>query len=612
MEKRRFIIGSLLLLALCVSGCSFSLDGGSSRASRVKSSSTENSDSGDETTLEEENSSSASPSQSSSSNKTSSSSSSKSSSESSASSTSIPPAQGSFTFNDSQLNTPQEIHSASQKQYLNYSGSYYHITASELTSMGATGTANNSAPNTVTVSWNYTAPSGKSVSNYNFVYGQKADLSDGYQLPNTTSSSSISFYNAYLGDNYFRVIANLNDGSKDYSDIKVFKVDTQAPRNLKVGNMPNVRDMGSRTTYAGGKIRQGLIYRTAGNKFDKNTAVDNDCKTTLTNQLKVKTEINVADSTTYNVNLTGVNLINCYMDYGRETTVSGYSQKVGMPYSNMSRNAEKIRQVLDVFADESNYPIFYHCRIGTDRTGITGITLGGLLGIPFNEIIQDYGFSNFAPIDGQRYTNKTEDKNGDDPAKYIDEILKMPGKNFQEKTHNALLTIGVSSQTINNIINIMTEGTKAVLPSGANIGSGDSLNSTATKQTKSDYTAPASYYPITNGGSVSYQVNVTAGEKDVVVYLGSTESSNTTNFSSGISFKIDGTDKSFEDKTMFKAGFGSAGSGTSARTAYMFQWLGKYSLTAGQHTFSINAKSSVTFNVASICVFDHVDSVESI
>ena len=58
--------------------------------------------------------------------------------------------------------------------------------------------------------------------------------------------------------------------------------------------------------------------------------------------------------------------------------------------------------------------------------------------------MQDYAFSNFAPIDGQRYPNKyaaadtesaSQDGNGDDPAKYIAEILAMPGKNFQEQTY---------------------------------------------------------------------------------------------------------------------------------------------------------------------------------
>ena len=113
------------------------------------------------------------------------------------------------------------------------------------------------------------------------------------------------------------------------------------------------------------------------------------------------------------------------------------------PYSNLARNAEKVRNVMEILSDESNYPVFYHCRIGTDRTGITGVMLNGLIGVPFNEVIQDYGFSNFSPIDNQRYPGKTPDNNGDDIKKYIDEILAMPGATFQEQVYNTLLSIGV-------------------------------------------------------------------------------------------------------------------------------------------------------------------------
>ena len=74
--------------------------------------------------------------------------------------------------------------------------------------------------------------------------------------------------NPYLGRNYFRITANHTDGSKVESDIKTFDVDDTCPRNLAIGGMTNCRDMGGRVTEDGGKIKQGLIYRTSGFKFD--------------------------------------------------------------------------------------------------------------------------------------------------------------------------------------------------------------------------------------------------------------------------------------------------------------------------------------------------------
>ncbi len=502
-------------------------------------------------------------------------------------------ASSNFSFDETALNTPQQIHTNDQKNYLNFSGQYYNITASDLSSFNANGNTDVSYSQKVTVSWNYNVPSGKTVSSYSLLYSQYDDLSDYYVVEGSTSKS-VSFNNPYIGDNYFKVIANFSDGTQEISPTKIFKVEDQAPRNLKVGNMPNCRDMGGRTTYAGGKIRQGMIYRTAGNKYDKNgsISVNDECKNTLRNQLKVKTEINVSNNDNNTVGLGGnVSVVNAYMAYG------------ATPYSNLSRNAERIRQVMDVLSHEENYPVFYHCRIGTDRTGITGMMIGGLLGIPFNEVFQDYCFSNFAPIDGQRYPHKANDTNGDDPAKYIDEILAMPGATYQEQTYNALLSIGCPAETLNAIIDIMTIGAKAELPTTGKIGKGNALSTSVSATTTTNFKNPETYYALSSGKGISFQVSLTAGDKDVVVYMGSSDSSKSTKLANCITLKIDGVQKTIVDKTLFLAGFGSTQQ--DSRIGYMFNILGCYSLSAGQHTITITVTSG-TFNVGTICVFDHV------
>ena len=512
----------------------------------------------------------------------------------------VVPGEG-FSFNEDELNTPQEIHTADQKSYLNFSKPYYEITGSDLNGFNATGASSlqksSWAPKQVTINWQYGAPEGKTVSKFQLVFGQESDLIDGYTV-NGSKNNSISFSNAFLGDNYFKVIANFTDGTTEESEIKTFKVDEQAPRNLDVGNMPNCRDMGGRTTYAGGKIRQGMIYRTAGNKFDNRSNVDEACQEVLINQLGVKTEINVANSTGNNVNLSGVKVENCFMAYG------------SVPYSNLARNSVRVRQIMEILSKEDNYPVFYHCRIGTDRTGITGVMINGLLGVPFNEVIQDYGFSNFSPIDNQRYPHKTPDNNGDDIAKYIDEILALPGKNFQEQTYNALLAIGCPAEQLDAIINIMTIGNKADMQNNGKVGKGDALTSTGNKKTSSDFKHPAAYYECGSGKQVSFETELTAGKKDIVVYLaytGSVTTSTSTKLSASIKLLIDGSEQTMTNtKNLWTAGFGSTQQ--DSRIGYMFNLLGQYDFTAGSHTVAISVTSG-TFNIATICVFDHVASV---
>ena len=502
---------------------------------------------------------------------------------------------GTFKFDDSELNNAQEIHTANQLKYLNLQKEYYSMTKSDLDSCDAKGNKNVSTPEKTTLNWEFTAPEGYEVSKYSLVFSQKMDLSDPY-IVEGTKNPTISFYNSFLGTNYFKIVAKFTSGDTQSSDVKSFKVTEQAPRNLYVGYMPNCRDMGGRTTYAGGKIKQGLIYRTSGSKFDNGTPSDSEAKRILTEQFRVKTEINVADKTDNNVNLDGVKLENCYMEYG------------SVPYSNLARNSVRIRQVMDILAEESNYPVFYHCRIGTDRTGITGVMINGLLGVPFNEAIQDYGFSNFAPIDNQRYPNKPNDTNGDDIVKYIDELLALPGANFQEQVYLALRMIGVPAAKLDKIIDIMTEGAKATIPSTAKIGEDDNLQSSVAKTTKTHYMSPASYYAVPANGTVSFKTTTTAGKKDVIVYMGYTVSvstSTTTKLASAITLKIDGAEQTIANtKNLWTAGFGQTRNSNKERIGYMFNILGNYDFSAAEHTVEIGVKSG-TFNVGSITIADH-------
>jgi hypothetical protein len=500
---------------------------------------------------------------------------------------------GTFKFDDNQLNTAQEIHTANQLKYLNLQKEYYSMTKSDLDNCDAKGNKNVSTPEQTELSWEFTAPEGYEVKNFTLVFSQNMDLSNPYTVQGT-KNPSIKFYNSFLGTNYFKIVANFTSGDTQSSDVKAFKVTEQAPRNLYVGNMPNCRDMGGRTTVAGGKIKQGLIYRTSGSKFDNSTPSDSEAQDILKNTLRVKTEINVANSTTNNVNLDGTKVENAYMAYG------------SVPYSNLARNSVRIRQVMDILAEEDNYPVFYHCRIGTDRTGITGIMINGLLGVPFNEAIQDYGFSNFAPIDNQRYPGKTPDNNGDDIKKYIDELLALPGANFQEQVYLALRMIGVPAAKLDKIIDIMTVGTKATIPATAKIGEDSGLETTVSKTTKTDYKSPATYYAIPNNGSIKFKTTTTAGKKDVIVYMGYTGSvstSTSTKLSAAISLKIDDAEQTIANtKNLWQAGFGSTQQDN--RIGYMFNILGNYDFTAAEHTIEIGVKSG-TFNIASIVVADH-------
>ncbi len=70
-------------------------------------------------------------------------------------------------------------------------------------------------------------------------------------------------------------------------------VDDTCPRNLTISGMTNCRDMGGRTTIFGGKVKQGLLYRTSGK--NQNGSITSETIETMINQLDLKNEIYIAD-----------------------------------------------------------------------------------------------------------------------------------------------------------------------------------------------------------------------------------------------------------------------------------------------------------------------------
>ena len=170
------------------------------------------------------------------------------------------PAANGFTITTN-LTETKEIHTAAQKTYLEYTGEYVNYPVSSLPS----GREWNSDPLPVKLAWEYTVPSGKTLKRFAVTFGQKDDLSDGFRVEGSTSKS-LNLQNVFLGKNYFKVIAEHSDNSEADSGIMSFNVTAQAPRNVKIDGMTNCRDMGGRTTVGGGKVKQGMIYRTSGVK----------------------------------------------------------------------------------------------------------------------------------------------------------------------------------------------------------------------------------------------------------------------------------------------------------------------------------------------------------
>ena len=473
------------------------------------------------------------------------------------------------------------IHTAEQQAYLDYQGDYSTINPD----LYPNGSTSISDPVAVKLEWTHGEAEGKTLKNYSVILGQKADLSDGYEHKGT-KAKKLDVYNSYIGKNYFKVVANYTDGSKDETAILEYTVKNNGPRNLKVGNMTNCRDLGGRVTEDGGKIKQGLIFRTCGNNYNmRGLTYDEEAKTTFIDELKVKSEINVSNDDSYNFSFQGVKLKKFYMDYG------------GSANHHLSRNAESVKNYFNYLADENNYPVFYHCRIGTDRTGLCTIMTLGLLGVSENTIYQDYLFSNFGAIGEKRYIG--EQAGQDNIKNYMAEINRLSGKTFKNKVYNFLLSIGVTKENLNKVISILTEGQQAkdndagqivATAEKLTLGGGATLTTKA-NPADNERANPINYVTMAKDATASYSFNVsTAGNAQIVAYVGNNQNSTAKKISDALECTIDGqpvsvTTASYKDSCM---------GNVNNRTNYYPVILGTSELTAGDHTIELKGKTSTS------------------
>ena len=454
------------------------------------------------------------------------------------------------------LEEEKVIHTERQATYLAYDGDYKTIPEADYPD----GQKHLSDPNPVNLVWEYTAPSGKTISRYDIVWGKEADLSDGYTIKGT-ANPSLDVYNSYLGDNYFRIVANYTDGTNDGSKIQKYTVEDVYPRNLRIEGMTNCRDMGGgRELASGGRIKQGLIYRTSATnnwaygRGDVSDRLTDAGKEELLVRLGCKTEINVNNSGSNEVGVQ--NFVDAYMYYDAGK-------------HHMYRNTEPLKEAFHALANPDNYPVFYHCRIGTDRTGFMAIMLSALLGVSENDIYQDYLFSNFGNIQEKRYIGEKAGR--DNILKYMDDLKTYPGELLQNKCYNFLLSIGIPAEELDSIIDILTEGTKAegnnnhqevILAEDFEADGTEMKEITATSGNASR-AHPKKYFALGEGQSVSVTFKPDySGEAKLLAYLGSTDSSASKFIDDSIALEFDGSDIEIDEITFADAGFGTGESRT--------------------------------------------------
>ena len=130
-------------------------------------------------------------------------------------------------------------------------------------------------------------------------------------------------------------------------------------------------------------------------------------------------------------------------------TVTYYSCPMEWDGDMLYDNKEQVLRVFSILADENNYPVIYHCNIGTDRTGMISFLVNALLGVPEDDLIRDYMFSNNANIGGTRKASQMKNSG------YYKAVAAAQGSSLSEKTYNYLIDLGVPSDQLDKVIEIL-------------------------------------------------------------------------------------------------------------------------------------------------------------
>lgn len=226
-----------------------------------------------------------------------------------------------------------------------------------------------------------------------------------------------------------------------YSDIKEVFIRNEAPRLLDIDGVTNARDDGGwKIKGEDGKYtKQGVVYR-MGRLHASSTKNITAAGIEAFKALGIKTEIDLrhADdgNTVYQSAVDGVAYYNCQMDHKKS-------------YFTDEDNREAVKEVFEIMGQEENYPLMFHCNIGTDRTGFISFMINALAGVEEEYLYRDYLMSNYAHIGGYR-----------DSASISNYISALKGdyqgsSDLSLGAKNYMLDIGVTESEINTIKNML-------------------------------------------------------------------------------------------------------------------------------------------------------------
>ena len=275
--------------------------------------------------------------------------------------------------------------------------------------------------------------------NYAVNISLSADLKDGEAYE--TVEPSLTLTDLFVGETYYWQVSSEVDGKTVKSDLFTFTTDA-SPRTIYLDGVSNTRDIGGYKSINGKKLKQGMIYR-GGNPDD---ITENGLAAAIglygiKTQLDLRTAEEAGKGCAFGESVNYINVSGAYYIGG----------KTGLDFED---NKSVIANELRVFTEEKNYPVYFHCALGRDRTGTLAMLIEGLCGVSESDILLDYELSSLS-VSGTKDKNKISYMINNLFKPTIEYIKGFGDGSLQSGCEKFLTSCGLTKTEINKIIEIM-------------------------------------------------------------------------------------------------------------------------------------------------------------
>lgn len=166
-------------------------------------------------------------------------------------------------------------------------------------------------------------------------------------------------------------------------------------RYMNIEGAINARDEGGWIGEDGHMVQYGLLYR--GGQLNGNNTLTKKGLSFIRDVMGIKTEVdfrNNNDDAGQKVTAIGEKTFGGYdVRYIRD--LENEFQSYDGFYKNITTR-KMIKTTLEAMSEIENYPLYFHCIGGADRTGSFGFLVNGLLGVSEEDLIKDYELTSFS------------------------------------------------------------------------------------------------------------------------------------------------------------------------------------------------------------------------